>query len=286
MTSPPRSPARTHEKLLPLLIMVAFTAYMLVPLWWLLVAASKSRADLNSTNPLWFADFRLLDNLGVLFTFKDGLFLRWILNSLLYAGVGALGATAIAGMAGYALAKFSFPGRELIFNMVLGGVLLPVTTLALPLFLLISEVGMADTYYAVLVPSLVSPFGVYLSRVYAANSVPEELLEAARVDGHGELRIFFRVAAPLMTPGLVTVFLFQFVQIWNNFFLPLIMLRDESYFPVTLGLFAWNSQATQQAPELRTLVIVGAAVSVVPLIIAFLSLQRFWRSGLTAGGLK
>lgn len=266
--------------------MVVFAGYMLAPLWWLVVAASKSRGDLNSTNPLWFSDFRLFDNVGDLLAFQDGLFLRWILNSVLYAGVGAVGATVIAGMAGYALAKFEFPGREVVFNVVLGGVLLPVTTLALPLFLLLSNVGLADTLWAVLLPSLVSPFGVYLSRVYAASSVPDELLEAARVDGHGELRIFFRVAAPLMTPGLVTVFLFQFVQIWNNFFLPLIMLRDDSLFPVTLGLFAWNSQATQQAPELRTLVIVGAAVSVVPLIIAFLSLQRFWRSDLNAGGVK
>ncbi|GLY25973.1 sugar ABC transporter permease [Micromonospora sp. NBRC 101691] len=296
MTMTGRTPAPAPErggstipysrKMLPLLVMVVFAGYMLAPLWWLLIAASKNRADLTSTNPLWFADFHLVDNLRDLFAFQDGLFVRWILNSVLYAGVGALGATVIAGMAGYALAKFEFPGREVVFNVVLGGVLLPATTLALPLFLLLSQAGMADTLWAVLLPSLVSPFGVYLSRVYAASSVPDELLEAARVDGTGEVRAFFRVAAPLMTPGLVTVFLFQFVQIWNNFFLPLIMLRDESLFPVTLGLFAWNSQATQQAPELRTLVIVGAAVSVVPLIIAFLSLQRFWRSGLTTGGVK
>ncbi|TDD72591.1 carbohydrate ABC transporter permease [Jiangella aurantiaca] len=271
---------------LPFLVMAVFAVYMLAPLWWLLIAASKQRSDLNSTNPLWFADFELFGNIADVATHRDGMFLRWTLNSLLYAGVGALGATVFAGMAGYVLAKFRFRGRELLFNVVLGGVLVPATALALPLFLLFSNVGQTNSFWAVFLPSLVSPFGVYLSRVYAASGVPDELLEAARIDGSGELRTFFRVAAPIMAPALVTVYLFQFVHIWNNFFLPLIMLRSESLFPVTLGLYVWNSQATQQAAELRTFVIVGALLSVVPLIIAFLCLQRFWRSGLGTGGVK
>lgn len=286
--SPPPRPGVSRRRLhvTPLAVMVVATFYMLAPLWWLLVASSKSRAQLNSTNPVWFADFHLIDNLGSLFERQDGIYLRWVFNSLLYSGVGALGATIFAGMAGYALAKYSFRGRELIFNLVLGGVLIPATALALPLFLLFSAVGQTNTYWSVLIPSLASPFGVYLARVYAASGVPDELIEAARIDGSGEVRTFFRISAPLMAPALVTVFLFQFVNIWNNFFLPMIMLRDNSLFPVTLGLFVWNSQATQQAPELRTLVIVGALVSVVPLVIAFLCLQRFWRSGLAAGGIK
>lgn len=278
--------SRGRRRTLPLLVMVVFTVYMLTPLWWLLIAASKSRAELNTTNPLWFSDLRLVDNIHDLLTFRDGIFLRWVLNSVLYAGLGALGATLLAGMAGYALAKYPFRGRELLFNVVLSGVLVPGTVLALPLFLMFSEVGQTNTFWAVFLPGLVSPFGVYLSRIYAAAGVPDELIEAARIDGSGELRSFFRVAAPLMAPALVTVYLFQFVQIWNNFFLPLVMLRSESLFPVTLGLFIWNSQATQQAPELRTLVIVGSLVSVAPLAVAFLSLQRYWRAGLAAGGVK
>jgi multiple sugar transport system permease protein len=266
-------------------VMLVFTLYFLVPIWWLFIAGTKSSAQFTSTNPLWFADFNLFANIGNLVAYRDGVFLKWMLNSALYAGAGALLATLFAAMAGYALAKYRFPGRELLFNIVLGGVLVPATALALPLFLIFSQVSLTNTFWAVFLPSLVSPFGVYLTRIFAAASVPDELIEAARLDGAGEVRTFFTVSVKLMFPALVTVFLFQFVAIWNNFFLPLIMLRDETLFPVTLGLYAWNSQVNQ-IPELRGYVLIGALLSIIPLIILFLLLQRFWRNGLGAGSVK
>ncbi|WP_369828684.1 carbohydrate ABC transporter permease [Cryobacterium sp. M91] len=268
-----------------MIVMGVFTLYFLVPIWWLLVAASKNRSEFNSTNPLWFADFSLFENMANLVAYRDGVYLKWMLNSALYAGGGALVGTLIAGMCGYALAKYNFPGRELIFNVVLGGVLVPATALALPLFLIFSQISLTNTFWSVFLPSLVSPFGVYLSRIYASASVPDELIEAARLDGAGELRTFFTVSVRMMVPALVTVFLFQFVAIWNNFFLPLIMLRDETLFPVTLGLYAWNSQVNQ-IPVLRDYVLIGALLSIIPLIIIFLLLQRFWRNGLSAGSVK
>jgi multiple sugar transport system permease protein len=266
-------------------VMLVFTLYFLIPIWWLFVAGTKSSSQFTSTNPLWFADFNLFQNIGNLVAYRDGVFLKWMLNSALYAGAGALLATLFAGMAGYALAKYRFPGRELLFNIVLGGVLVPATALALPLFLIFSQVSLTNTFWAVFLPSLVSPFGVYLTRIFASASVPDELIEAARLDGAGEVRTFFTVSVKLMFPALVTVFLFQFVAIWNNFFLPLIMLRDETLFPVTLGLYAWNSQVNQ-IPELRGYVLIGALLSIIPLIILFLLLQRFWRNGLGAGSVK
>jgi multiple sugar transport system permease protein len=268
-----------------MLVMAICTFYFLVPIWWLVVAASKSREQFTTTTPLWFADFDLFVNIGNLIAYEDGVFLRWMLNSILYAGAGAAIATLLATMAGYALAKYPFRGRELSFNVILGGVLVPATALALPLFLLFSQVGATNTFWSVFLPSLVSPFGVYLARIYAASSVPDEIVEAARIDGAGEVRTFFTVATRLMAPAMVTIFLFQFVAIWNNFFLPLIMLRDQSLFPVTLGLYVWNTQVSQ-IPEIRAYVIIGALLSIIPLIIAFLALQRFWRSGLGAGGIK
>lgn len=268
-----------------MLVMTVFTIYFLLPLWWLLVASSKDTGQILTTNPLWFADFQLFTNIGELFAYRDGVFLRWLGNSVLYAGLGGAVATILAAMAGYALAKYRFPGRDLLFNVVLGGVLVPTTALALPLFLLFSQVQLTNTFWAVFLPSIVSPFGVYLARIFAAQSVPDELLEASRLDGSGEVRTFFTVGIRLMTPALVTIFLFQFVAIWNNFFLPLIMLRSEELFPVILGLYSWNTQLNQ-IPELRVFVLVGALVSVVPLIITFLLLQRFWRNGLGAGALK
>lgn len=268
-----------------LLIMGVFTLYFLTPIWWLFIASTKDRGDLLTTAPLWFADWNLFENIGALISYDGGIYLRWIMNSLGYAGLGALLATVFAGMCGYALAKYRFPGRELLFNVVLGGVLVPATALALPLFLLFSQVNLTNTFWAVLLPSIVSPFGVYLTRIFASASVPDELIEAARLDGAGEVRTFFTVSVRLMTPALITVFLFQFVTIWNNFFLPLIMLRSQELFPITYGLFAWNTQLNQ-IPELRTYVLVGSFLSIIPLIIAFLMLQRFWQSGLGNGSVK
>jgi multiple sugar transport system permease protein len=268
-----------------MLVMGVCTVYFLVPIWWLFVGSSKSRAQFTDTAPLWFADLHLVDNVRELLAYRDGVFLRWMLNSLAYTGGSALLGTLLAAMCGYALAKYRFPGRETLFNVVLGGVLVPATALALPLFLLFSRVEATNTFWSVFLPSLVNPFGVYLARIYAAASVPDELLEAARIDGSGEVRSFFTVSARLMFPALVTIFLFHFVAVWNNFLLPLIMLGDERLFPVTLGLYSWNTQVNQ-LPELRGLVIVGALLSIAPLVVAFLFLQRFWRSGLGAGAVK
>lgn len=269
----------------PMVVMGAATLYFLVPIWWLLVAASKSRAQFNNTTPLWFADFSLGDNLSELFAYRDGVFLRWMLNSVLYTGGAALIGTVLAAMCGYALAKYRFPGREAIFNIVLSGVLVPATALALPLFLIFSQFEATNTFWSVFLPSLVNPFGVYLARIYATASVPDELLEASRLDGSGEVRTFFTISSKLMFPALVTIFLFHFVAVWNNFLLPLIMLGNERLFPVTLGLYSWNTQVNQ-IPELRMFVLTGALVSIVPLVIAFLFLQRFWRNGLGSGAIK
>ena len=285
----PRGPRHSiMSRSAAMLIMGVFTLYFLTPIWWLLVSSTKTGGQITGTAPLWFTLESVptfMANLGNLFTYSDGVFGRWLLNSALYAGLGALLGTVIAAMCGYALAKYEFRGREALFNIVLSGVLVPATALALPLFLIFSEVKLTNTLWAVFLPSLVSPFGVYLARIYAAASVPTELLEAARLDGSSEMRTFFTVSTRLMAPALVTIFLFQFVAIWNNFFLPLIMLRDQVLFPVTLGLYAWNSQISQ-IPELRVLVIVGALVSILPLIGTFLALQRFWSSGLGAGSVK
>ncbi|MFJ6902794.1 carbohydrate ABC transporter permease [Streptomyces griseoluteus] len=265
--------------------MTLAACYMLLPVYWLLVAATKSQSDLVDTPGLRPAHWHLGANLAALFRQQDGVFARWLLNSLLYAGAGAAVATALSAAAGYALAKYRFPGRELLFSVILGGVLVPATALALPLFLVFAEVDATNTFWSVFLPSVVSPFGVYLSRVFAAASVPDEVIEAARLDGAGELRIFTGIGVRMMSPALVTVFLFQFVVIWNNFLLPLVMLQDDGLYPVTLGLYTWQTQ-TSRLPVLQTLTLVGALVSVVPIVLTFLLLQRYWRAGLSTGAVK
>ncbi|WP_369225141.1 carbohydrate ABC transporter permease [Streptomyces sp. R39] len=266
-------------------LMLLLAVYFLLPVYFLVVAATKPQGDLAATNGLVFSHFDLFENLHVLFTRSDGVFGRWALNTVVYAVLGAATGTLISALCGYALAKFRFRGREFLFSVILGGVLVPTTALALPLFLLFSATGLVNTYLAVFLPSIVSPFGVYLARIFAGASVPQELIESARLDGAGEFRTFFSVAFRLMTPAPVTIFLFQFVAIWNNFFLPMVMLQKESLFPITLGLYEWNGQ-TARAPLLQESVITGSLVSILPVIVVFILLQRFWRTGLAAGSLK
>ncbi|MEU8473120.1 carbohydrate ABC transporter permease [Streptomyces sp. NPDC029006] len=280
-----RRPRNDASSVVTMVFMILVACYMLLPVYWLLVSSTKSQSDLVTTPGLLPSHWHFGDNLAALFDQQDGVYARWLLNSLLYAGAGAAVATVLAAAAGYALAKYAFRGREAVFSVVLGGVLVPATALALPLFLLFAQADATNTFWSVFLPSVVSPFGVYLSRIFAAASVPDEVLEAARMDGAGEFRIFRTLALRLMAPALVTIFLFQFVVIWNNFLLPLVMLQDDRLYPVTLGLFTWQSQ-TSRLPELQTLTIVGALVSVVPIVLTFLLLQRYWRAGLAAGAVK
>ena len=140
-----------------MVIMGVFTLYFLMPLWWLLVASSKNKSDVFTTNPLWFADFQMWANVGDLFSYDHGVYLKWLVNSAIYAGLGGAVATLLAAMAGYALAKYRFRGRDVMFNVILGGVLVPATALALPLFLLFSKVGLTNTFWAVFIPSIVRP---------------------------------------------------------------------------------------------------------------------------------
>jgi multiple sugar transport system permease protein len=270
-------------------ILLIFTLYFLIPFFWLVISATKSQADLFGTFGLWFApNFNLFTNLQELFTYNNGIFGRWLLNTLLYAGVGSVVGTFLAAMAGYALAKYVFRGRDLTFSIILGAILVPAATLALPLYLMMSAVGLTNTIWAVLLPSLVNPFGVYLARIYAASSVPDELLEAARIDGANEFRTF-TLALYLMTPALVTVLLFGFVGIWTNFLLPLVMFSDPNLFPVTVGLQSWNvtgANAGANSQTIYNLIVTGALISSIPLLAGCVVLQRFWRGGLGTGSVK
>jgi multiple sugar transport system permease protein len=270
-------------------LLVLYLVYSLLPLFWLIVSATKSNSDLFSSFGLWFGRrFDFLANLHGVFTYGGGVYVRWLANTAVYAVTSAVGAAFLATLAGYALAKFEFPGRRAVFAIILGSIMVPQTALVIPIYLLLSKGHLINTPLAVILPSLVSPFGVYLMRVYAENSVPDELIDAARVDGAGELRIFLRVALRILAPGFATVLLFTFVATWNNYFLPLVVLSDPKFYPLTVGLASWNAQANANggAQVLYTLVITGALVAIIPIIAAFLFLQRYWRSGLTFGSVR
>ncbi|MFJ5234697.1 carbohydrate ABC transporter permease [Kitasatospora sp. NPDC088391] len=276
------SPRRTAWT--PTLLLLLGAVYCLVPVVWVLTAATKSRDELFTTFT-YAPGTGFWDNLAELSSYRGGVYWQWMANSALYAGAGALLSAAVSGATGYALAKYRFRGRSTVFNVLLAGVLMPPITLAVPQYLLMAKAGLADSYWSVLLPSVLSPYGIYLSRIYAEAAIPDEVVEAARVDGAREWRLFRSVALPMMVPGLVTVFLFQFVAIWNNFLLPYIMLGDDHRFPVTVGLYSLLQQGANE-PALYTLVITGALLSVLPLVALFLGLQRYWRVDLLSGAVK
>ena len=260
--------------------MLAFLVYFLLPLFWLVVASTKSVSDLFSSFGLWFAgDFHLAQNVRDLLavrTLDGGSYLLWIRNSALYSVTSAVAATVLAAAAGYGFAKFSFRGREPLFWLVLGSVMVPTQALATPTYLLFAQIGLTNNPLSIILPCSVSPFGVYLMRIYAERAVPFELIEAARLDGASELRIFRSVAFRPLTPGFVTVMLFAFVQTWNNYFLPLIMLSEPKWYPLTIGIRELGNSG----------ILVGSLLAIAPMIVAFVLLQRYWQSGLAAGGVR
>ena len=280
---PPRTLA--PKKLARIATIVALTitmVYFILPIIWVMFSATKSNADLVSTNGFWFGHFELADNYTKLMGWTQGLFWRWVLNSLFYSTTAGVIGTLISVAAGYAMAKFVFPGRNVSMALIMAGLLMPVALLTIPLYVVFHNLGLTDTVWAILIPSCVSPFGVFLGRVYADSSVPTELIEAARIDGASEARVFFAIVLLLLAPAMVTIFLFIFVATWNNFLLPLMMVSTPELKPVTLGLYGMMSYFAPQ----KGAVMLGALLGVLPLIVLFLGLQKYWQSGLAAGSVK
>ncbi|MEV0388289.1 carbohydrate ABC transporter permease [Nonomuraea sp. NPDC050643] len=277
---------RARMKIVPTLILALGGLYAVLPLLWVVFASTKTSDELFTTFSGWPSfNGGFTGNIAALSAYGDGRFWLWMLNSLVYAGGGAFLTVVVSAACGYALAKYRFAGQRLIFAALLAGVLVPQITLAIPQYLLLSEMNLVGTYWSVILPSVISPYSIYLCRIYAEAAIPEEILEAGRVDGAGEFRLLWSVGVPIMTPGLVTVFLLQFIAIWNNFLLPYIMLANDDLFPLTVGLYSLLNRGASQ-PALYTLVISGSLLSVIPIIALFLFLQRFWRLDLVAGSVK
>ncbi|KJQ53230.1 carbohydrate ABC transporter permease [Microbacterium sp. SA39] len=279
---PPSMAPGPLARVFGIVVLVIATLYFLVPVYWLIVASTKNNTDLTSTFGFWFAEWNLASNYDSLMGWTQGLFWRWVGNSLFYSVSAGVIGTLFAVMAGYAIAKFAFPGKRIAVGVIMAGLLLPVALLTVPLYIEFDALGLTNTAWAIIIPSAVSPFGVFLGMVYAQSSVPTELLEAARIDGAGEARIFFTIVLRLLGPAMVTIFLFIFVATWNNFLLPLMMISSAELKPVTQGLYG---MMTYFSPD-KGAVMLGALLGVIPLILLFFSLQRYWRSGLAAGAVK
>jgi multiple sugar transport system permease protein len=273
----------------PVLTIVAalFAVFVLAPLVWLFISATKSQADIYSSFGFWFSGpFRLFANIAALGQNISGagIFTQWLGNTLIYAISGAVGATILSALAGYGFSRYRFRGSNALFFGVMATLLVPITSIALPLFLVYSKVGLVNSVWGMILPSMVSPVGIYLMRTYIDASVPKELIEAARLDGASEIGIFARIAIPLSMPGLMTVLLITVVAVWNNYFLPLVIFSKNSLYPLTVGL-STLSQASQTGSkaELVPVLITGGLITVLPLIVLFLLLERYFRGGLLQG---
>jgi multiple sugar transport system permease protein len=277
---------RGGSRLIVIIGLVLFAIYSIGPAWWLVVSSTKTKEDLYTTDAMWFANFSLFDNLSSLFTYQDGIFGVWMWNSTLYAFAGSIGHTLVSLAAGYGLAMYSFRGKGTTMGFIIGSFLIPGALLTIPSYLLFVQMGLYDTIWAMIIPAFFSPFAVYLAKIYAEGAVPSELLEAARIDGAGEYRIFFQIAFRLMTTAGATIFLLHFVGSWNAFFGPMVFLRGADKWPVMLGLYSWLQRGTDSTVDLTGMVITGSLVATIPMVVLMVAMQRYWRSGVAMGSLK
>jgi multiple sugar transport system permease protein len=266
-----------------------FAVFTLVPIAWIVINSTKTQSNIFETFGFWFArPFAFFRNFSLLFQNVDGYgtFIQWFGNTALYAALGGGGATALSAFAGYGLARFRFRGSKVVFYTIIAGLLVPITALSVPLYLTYAKAHLINSIWGMVLPSMVSPIGVYLIRTYADISVPRELIDAARLDGAGEVRIFFRVALPLMVPGVLTVLLINIVAVWNNYFLPLLIFNVNTKYPLTVGLGLWSDRAVNSGnADLYPMLVIGGLVTIIPLIALFLVLQRYWRGGILLGSI-
>lgn len=267
-------------------LLVLMALYAIGPLWWLIVAATKAEGQLYTTDGLWFADFNLFVNLGTLFTYQNGIFGVWLWNTVLYSGVSSIGVTLVALAAGYSLAKYRYRGRGVTMGLIIASFLVPGSLMIVPSFVLFTKLGLYDTIWAMILPGMFGSFFVYLAKVYAEGAVPSELLEAARIDGAGEYRIFFSMGLRLMGTAGATIFLLHFVGSWNSFMWPLVFLKGVEKWPVMLGLYSWLQRGVDSTVDLTSLVITGSVIATIPMVVLMIAMQRYWRSGVTLGSLK
>lgn len=267
-----------------------FALFILIPIVWLVINSTKTQANIFQTFGFWFASpFAFFENFGRLFENigGNGTYIRWFGNTALYAFLGGGGATVLCTLAGYGFARYRFRGSRMLFYLVMAALMVPITAITFPLFLLYTKVGLINSIWGLILPSMLTPVGMYIMRTYVQLSVPRELMDAARIDGAGELRIFFRIALPLMVPGVMTVLLIAVVAVWNNYFLPLLIFSRNELYPLTQGMGVWSSQAASVSGTdvLYPMIVIGGLVTIVPLIALFLVLQRYWRGGLLLGSI-
>jgi multiple sugar transport system permease protein len=281
VTEPSRPPGPRRQRATWVYVVLAVGLLAtLTPFIWMLLGSFKPEAELQRVPPTWWPEAPSLDNYRELFDRLD--FPRFFANSALVAVAVTAGNLLFCSMVGYALAKLDFAGKRLLFGLVLGMLMVPGVVTFVPLFVLVSNLGMVNTYPGLILPFLVTPLGVFLMRQFMSG-LPDELIEAARIDGAGEWRIFARVIMPLCGPALATLGILTFLSSWNNFLWPLVVAQSEDKYtlPVALALYSIGQNATNY-----TLLLAGSVVVIVPVIVLFVALQRYFVQGIATTGIK
>lgn len=262
------------------LALVGGLILMVGPFIWMILGSLKTTAELRRVPPTWIPEAPTLNNYVDLFERLD--FARFFLNSAVIATAVTLGNLVFCAMLAYALAKLNFPGRKAIFAVVLATLMVPGLVTFMPLFVLVANMGMVNTYAGLALPFLAQAFGVFLLRQFMLG-IPDELLDAARIDGAGEHYIFWRIVLPLTGPALATLAILTFLGSWNNFLWPLVVATSEDMYtlPVAIALFSTGQHETNLG-----LLMAGSAVALVPVLVVFVILQRFFTQGIATTGIK
>jgi multiple sugar transport system permease protein len=261
-------------------VLIACALVVVGPFLWMAISSVKPEGEIRRLPPTWWPEQFTLEHYRELFTRLD--FPQFFVNSVLVAVAVTLGNLVFCSALGYALAKLEFPGKRVLFGVVLGMLMVPGVVLFVPQFVLVSNMGLVNTYAGLVLPYLAGPFGVFLMRQYLL-SIPDDLIEAARVDGAGEFRIFWRIVLPLCRPALATLGILTFLASWNNFLWPLVVATSEDKYtlPVALALYSIGQNRINFG-----LLLAGSVVVVLPIVIVFLLLQRHFLRGIATTGLK
>jgi multiple sugar transport system permease protein len=260
-------------------ILLALATAAMLPLLWMVSASFMPAGEATAVPLRWLPSDPTLEHYRTLFARMD--LGRQLLNSVIVASLTTVVAVVVNGAAGYAFAKLTFHGRDSLLRLMLLALVVPGQIGMLPLFLLVRQLGLVDTLAGVVVPGLASIFGILLVRQYAL-SIPDSILDAARVDGAGELGVFGRVAVPLLVPILATLAVFTFLGAWNDFLWPLVVLADETRYTLPVGLASLAGEHVQDTE----LMMAGAVVTIAPAVLLFVTLQRHYLAGIMGGGVK
>lgn len=263
--------------------MALVAVYFLIPIWWAVVASTKLYNVAFSGNPLWFNGPTLFN---FLYAFTQSSLPLWLANSIIESGLaGALGAI-LAAMAGFALGKYSFRGKHILTLVVAVGLMIPSTAIAFPTFVLEQQLGLVNTYQGVIFPMAVSAFGTYFMTIYAQESIPKEVLDAARMDGASEWRVFTSVALRYFKPAMVTVFIIIFAGTWNNYLLPLFVLRDASFYMIPEGLASVLINGSTFPNLQYAIQLSGTVVTILLMVGLFVGLEKYIEAGLGLGAVR